>query len=211
LAAYYLPNAEKVHKVSIIPRGLAIQDYTRPDGDHHLLTKDQLLSRIQVLLAGSVAEEMVFGGGSTSAKNDLERATEIARSMIMDYGLSKLGRVAYRENYGVYFTGNEEYGCNRTHSEQTAREIDEEIRSIINSSMETVRQLLERHQRALAVLAERLMEREVISAAELKEAAEADLLDNAAAKDQTKESGPLPFIPDSSSSYPHEASLPCNR
>ena len=71
----------------------------RSEGDHYLLTQVQLLSRIQVLLAGIVAEEMIFDYGSTSSKNDLERATEIARSMVMDYGLSRLGQIAYRESH----------------------------------------------------------------------------------------------------------------
>jgi cell division protease FtsH len=209
LVAFYLPNTDQVHKVSIIPRGLAIQDNLRPDGDHHLLTQDQLVSRIQVLLAGSVAEEMIFGCGSTSSKNDLERATEIARSMIMDYGLSRLGRIAYRDNYSSFSMGDDDFACNHSHSEQTAREIDEEIRSIINVSMEKVRQVLEDHKGVLATLAERLIEKEVIGAAELKEVTESERPNPANIQDP-KEAVARPFVPDSTLPFPHDAPLSCD-
>ncbi len=103
LVAYSLPNTDPVHKVSII-RGIAALGYTmqRPEGDRFLMTKTELESRIQVLLAGTVTEEMVFDDISTGA-NDLERATDIARSMVMDYGMSGLGRVNYRESAGPAF------------------------------------------------------------------------------------------------------------
>lgn len=210
LAAYYLPNAERVHKVSIIPRALAVQDGARSDGDHHLLTKNQLLSRIQVLLAGSVAEEFVFGYGSTSAKNDLERATEIARSMVMDYGLSSLGRIAYRENHMSFAGGEEDYGGSRTHSEETAREIDQEIRAIINLSMERVRQVLERHKDALESLAERLIEKEVVGAAELREVAESDSTHSGDAS-EPKDAPICPLVQDATSPYPQDVPLSCDQ
>ena len=100
LVAASLPNTDPVHKVSIIPRGLAALGYTmhRPEGDRYLVTQSELESRIQCLLAGTVAEEMIFGDVSTGAENDLERATDIARSMVMDFGMSRLGRVTYRES-----------------------------------------------------------------------------------------------------------------
>ena len=97
LVAYSLPNTDPVHKVSIIPRGLAALGYTmqRPEGDRYLMTQGELESRIQVLLAGTLAEEMIFDDVSTGAQNDLERATDIARSMVMEFGMSRLGRVNY--------------------------------------------------------------------------------------------------------------------
>jgi len=176
LAAFFLPHADPINKVSIIPRGLAAMDFAsqRPEGDHYLLTEAELLSRIEVLLAGSVAEEMIFDGGSTGTQNDLERATEIARSMVMDYGLSRLGLIAYRENRRMNYLGGGDMSGSRGHSEQTAREIDEEIRYIINQSLEKVRQLLESHRHALVALAERLIEKEVINTAELKDLVEAN-------------------------------------
>ena len=123
LVAYSLPGADPVHKVSIIPRGLAALGYTmqRPEGDRYLLTQGELENRIQVLLAGQVAEEMVFGEISTGAQNDLERATEIARSMVMDFGMSRLGQISYREGSRSFLTAGGDDRL-RQHSDVTARE-----------------------------------------------------------------------------------------
>jgi cell division protease FtsH len=175
LVAYSLPNTDPVHKVSIIPRGLAALGYTmqRPEGDRYLITQSELESRIQVLLAGTVAEEMVFDDLSTGAQNDLERATDLARSMVMDFGMSRLGRITYRENrHSPFLAGSDDFPRERAHSEQTAREIDEEIRHIINRMLEKVRHVLQSRRPALSALAERLIEREVIDTAELKELVE---------------------------------------
>jgi cell division protease FtsH len=171
LVAYSLPNTDPVHKVSIIPRGLAALGYTlqRPEGDRFLMTQSELESRIQVLLAGTMAEEMIFTDVSTGAQNDLERATEIARSMVMEYGMSRLGRVNYRETNRSPFlaiSGVEERV--RTHSEQTAREIDEEVRRIIDEAIEKVKHILDVRRGALEALTKRLMEVESIDASELK-------------------------------------------
>jgi len=175
LVAYSLPNTDPVHKVSIIPRGLAALGYTlqRPEGDRYLMTQTELESRIQVLLAGTVAEEMIFDDVSTGAQNDLERATEIARSMVMDFGMSRLGRVNYRERSQTDFLGGPpEIARERHHSEQTAREIDQEIRRIVDDSLKKVRHVLETRRDALEALAKRLIGKEVIDTAELKEIVE---------------------------------------
>jgi cell division protease FtsH len=177
LVAYSLPNTDPVHKVSIIPRGLAALGYTmqRPEGDRYLLTQSELESRIQVLLAGTAAEEMIYNDISTGAQNDLERSTEIARSMVMDYGMSPLGRITYRESHrSPFLMGADELGRDRSHSEQTAREIDEEIRTIINQSLEKVRHILESRRKALVAMAERLIDKEVIDTLELKELVESN-------------------------------------
>ena len=173
LVAYSLPNTDPVHKVSIIPRGLAALGYTlqRPEGDRYLLTQGELESRIQVLLAGTCAEELVFDDVSTGAQNDLERASAIARSMVMDYGMSKLGRVNYREsNRSPFLTGGgNEFARERGFSEHICREIDEEVKRIVDDSIEKVRDILESRRASLELLAQRLMEREVIDASELKQ------------------------------------------
>ena len=173
LVAYCLPNTDPVHKVSIIPRGLAALGYTvqRPEGDRYLITKSELESRIQVFLAGTVAEELIFDDVSTGAQNDLERATEIARSMVMDYGMSRLGRVNYRESRRSLFlaSADERMPGERSHSEHTAREIDQEIRHIIDTSLEKVRHVLEGRRSVLIALAETLIEKEVMDTEELKE------------------------------------------
>ncbi|HWA97610.1 MAG TPA: ATP-dependent zinc metalloprotease FtsH [Pirellulales bacterium] len=170
LAAYSLPNTDPVHKVSIIPRGLGALGYVmqRPEGDRYLMTQAELESRIQVLLAGTIAEEMTFADVSTGAQNDLERASEIARSMVMEYGMSRLGRVNYRESARSPFLAGGEAPRERSHSEQTAREIDQEITSIVNTALDRVRQILETRRPALEALAQRLIEREVIDSEELQ-------------------------------------------
>jgi cell division protease FtsH len=176
LVAYCLPNTDPVHKVSVIPRGLAALGYMlqRPEGDRYLLTQAELESRIQVLLAGTMAEELTFADVSTGASNDLERATEIARSMVMEYGMSRLGRVNYRENSrSPFLTGSYE-PREHFHSEQTAREIDEEVKRIVSESLEKVRHILEVRRAALEALAKRLIEKEVIDAVELKEIIDAN-------------------------------------
>ena len=122
LVAYSLPNTDPVHKVSIIPRGLAALGYTmqRPEDDRYLMTQSELEARIQVLLAGTITEEMVFDDVSTGAQNDLERATEIARAMVMDYGMSRLGRVNYRESSRSPFLAGAGADMTRPHDVQRA-------------------------------------------------------------------------------------------
>jgi cell division protease FtsH len=176
LVAYSLPNTDPVHKVSIIPRGLAALGYMlqRPEGDRYLLTQAELESRIQVLLAGTVAEELIFEDVSTGASNDLERATEIARSMVMEYGMSRMGRLNFRESSRSPFLSGNWEPRERYHSEQTAREIDQEVKRILDESLEKVRQILAARRGALVALAQRLIEKEVIDAAELKEIIDAN-------------------------------------
>jgi cell division protease FtsH len=177
LVAYSLPNTDPVHKVSIIPRGLAALGYTmqRPEGDRYLLTQGELESRIQVLLAGTCAEELIFEDVSTGAQNDLERANSIARSMVMDYGMSRLGRVNYRESSrSPFLATGADFQREHSHSEQTAREIDEEVKRIIDESMEKVRHILESRVSSLNALSARLIEKEVIDSDELKSIIEAN-------------------------------------
>jgi cell division protease FtsH len=200
LVAYSLPNTDPVHKVSIIPRGLAALGYTmqRPEGDRYLMTQSELESRIKVLLAGTIAEEITFADLSTGAQNDLERATDVARSMVMDFGMSRLGRVTYRENRNSRFlAGADDMPRERSHSEQTAREIDEEIKHIIDQSLAKTRQILEQRRPALVALAEHLIEKETVDTEELRSVIEA--------------SSPSPMIvpgTESASRRPSEAAEP---
>ena len=171
LVAYSLPNTDPVHKVSIIPRGLAALGYTmqRPDKDRYLMTQSELESNIQILLAGTLTEEMIYQDISTGAQNDLERATDIARSMVMEYGMSELGRVNYKESRGsAFLAGSMADEISRPYSERTARKIDAAVRRIIDEAIERVREILEIRKDALIALTERLMEVESVDAKELE-------------------------------------------
>jgi len=171
LVAYSIPNTDPVHKVSIIPRGVAALGYTmqRPEDDRYLVTQPELEAQMQVLLAGTLTEEIVFQDISTGASNDLERATNIARAMVMQYGMSRLGRVNFREGNRSAFLatgGGESFG--RDYSEQTAREIDQEVKRLIDQSASHARSILTERRAALEALAKRLMEVEVVDGEDLK-------------------------------------------
>jgi cell division protease FtsH len=170
LVACSLPNTDPVHKVSIIPRGLAALGYTlqRPAGDRYLMTQTELEAQMQVLLAGTLAEEIVFKDISTGAQNDLERASAIARSMVMEFGMSRLGRVNYRESgRSPFLNGGGGEAIGRVHSEQTAREIDEEVKRIIDDSMQRTRKILVERRQALESVTNKLIEIEVMDSEEL--------------------------------------------
>ena len=164
LMAWSLPNTDPVHKISIIPRGIGALGYMmqRPEHDRFMWTKDQLQSQIQVALGGTVAEEIVYDGDiGNGATSDLERATEIARSMVMDYGMSPLGRVKYRENSRNQFLGGD-FGGAQMHSEHTAREIDQEVKRIIDENLERVRHVLSERREMLEAIGAELIKRETI-------------------------------------------------
>jgi cell division protease FtsH len=171
LVAYSLPNTDPVHKVSIIPRGLGALGYMmqRPEKDRFMMTRGQLESDIQVCLAGTIAEEIVFEDVANGATSDLERSTESARAMVMDYGMSRLGRIKFREGgRGMFLTGSEG-PATRYYSEQTAREIDQEVKRIIDEQLDRTRGILESRRPALDAIASTLLELEVIDGAKLRE------------------------------------------
>jgi cell division protease FtsH len=172
IVAERVPTADPVHKISIIPRGVAALGYTQqlPTEDRYLLTKQELMDRVAVLLGGRVAEEIVFNEISTGAGNDLERVTELARSMVMEYGMSReLGPVNFagpRRNQ--FLQGGEGGGAQRSYSEDTARSIDLEIRGLIDGTYERVRRILTQDRDVLEELAQRLLEVEVVDEADLR-------------------------------------------
>jgi cell division protease FtsH len=166
-----LPNTDPVHKVSIIPRGLGALGYMqqRPEHDRYMMTRSQLESSIQVALAGTLAEEIVFNDVGTGASNDLERATEIARSMVMDYGMSRLGRMNFRDsNRNPFLYSGAELARVQHHSEETAREIDQEVKRILDEALEKTRRILEARRAALEAISQQLIKQEVIDSTELK-------------------------------------------
>jgi cell division protease FtsH len=173
IVAERVPTADPVHKISIIPRGVAALGYTQqlPTEDRYLLSKQELMDRIAVLLGGRVAEEIVFNEISTGAGNDLERVTELARSMVTEYGMSReLGPVNLAGPRRTQFL-NADGGApsQRNYSEETAREIDREIKGLIDGTYERVRRLLTQDRDVLEVLARRLLEKEVVDEGELRE------------------------------------------
>ncbi|MCD0458939.1 ATP-dependent zinc metalloprotease FtsH [Roseiconus lacunae] len=170
LVAAALPNTDPVHKVSIIPRGFAALGYTmqRPESERYLMTKLELESRMKVLLAGTLAEEMVMQDISTGAQNDLERCTEIARSMVMDYGMSRLGRINYRRSTGsAFLAGGGGNGHSTSYGEDTAKMIDKEVARIVEEALGQTRDILAQRREVLEAITQRLLEVEAIDNTEL--------------------------------------------
>jgi cell division protease FtsH len=172
LVACSLPNTYPVHKISIIPRGVGALGYvlSRPDEDRYLITQSELESKIKVALGGTIAEEIVFREISNGATSDLEQVSRIARSMVKEYGMSRLGRVHLQERGGAQFLpGAPGADGERHYSEETAREVDAEVRRIVAEATEAVRLLLLARRGALEDIAQRLMEKEVMDGSELRQ------------------------------------------
>jgi len=168
LVAASVPGADKVHRISIIPRGIGALGYTLqlPTEDRYLLTRSELLDRLAVLLGGRAAEELVFGEISTGAQNDLEKATEIARAMVMDYGMSeRLGPQTFRRREHLFL--DIPFRQRELLSEDTARAIDEEISRILREAHTRARKILEERREKLANIAKLLLEKEVLEGEEL--------------------------------------------
>ena len=168
LVACAVEHSDPVHKVSIIPRGLA-GGYVlqRPEMDRMLMTRGELEARIKVALGGTIAEEIVLAEISTGATSDLNTANRLATQMVREYGMSRLGRIYLSGPASAFLpTGD---GDTRGHSEQTAREVDLEVRAIIQGCLEEVRTILDKGRTALDAVAHRLIEKEVLDDLELLE------------------------------------------
>jgi cell division protease FtsH len=164
LLAELVPGADPVSKISIIPRGIAALGYTTqlPTEDRYLMTRSELLARIDVLLGGRVAEEIVFGDVSTGAQNDLQRATEIARTMVTQFGMSeKLGLASLEGPRRATFLMVPTQSP-KEYSEETARLIDAEVKQILSEAHTKARDILSAHRTALEELAKLLLEKEVV-------------------------------------------------
>jgi cell division protease FtsH len=169
LVALALPGSDPVHKISIIPRGVAALGYTlqRPTEDRFLMTREELENKMAVLLGGRAAEDVIFGHLSTGAANDLSKVTEIARSMVMRYGMVKaLGHVAY-ENEPTGFLNNNI--TQKQFSETTAREIDVAVREIVDKAYAKALGILKRERAALERWSQKLLDKETLLEAELEE------------------------------------------
>ena len=165
-----LPHADPVHKISILPRGMAL-GYTLqlPTEDRHLISKSESLDKIAVMLGGRAAEEIIFGEITSGAENDLERATALAKKMVCEFGMSDLGlRTFGRKDKQVFLGRN--IAEMKDYSEETAERIDEEIGKIINSCHKNARELLNKHKLELEAIAKVLMEKETLENDSLEEA-----------------------------------------
>ena len=169
LVAMYIPGADPVHKVSIIPRGRAMGvTMYLPEEEKYNENKMGLNVKICTLLGGRVAEELIFESVTSGASNDLERATAIARKMVCEWGMSdKLGPLSYGEKEGEVFLGRD-YGHVKNYSEATAMAIDDEIRRIVEECYERTTEILSQHKDSLIIVSEALLERENMDGSEIK-------------------------------------------
>jgi cell division protease FtsH len=172
LVALSLPGTDRVHKVSIIPRGIGSLGYTiqRPTEDRYLMTREELENRMAVLLGGRAAETVVFGQLSTGASDDLAKVTDIARSMATRFGMvDKLGPVTFEEApHGFLGTPQPPFSQERKHSEETAREIDTAVREIVQGAFDKAVGILRAKRAILERTAQALLEKETLNEAELK-------------------------------------------
>ena len=163
-----LPYSDKVRKITIIPRGnTGGHVLMGPDDDRFLLTKNELIAEITGLLGGRTSEEIFFKDVTTGASNDIERATQIARAMVVEYGMSSLGPIQYERNTGSVFLGRDYTNAQRNFSSTVAEEIDKEIRKIIEDAHKQAYEILTRRKDDVILIAETLLKNETINEEEI--------------------------------------------
>jgi cell division protease FtsH len=170
LVGLKMPSADPVHKVSIIPRGMALGVTQQlPEGDRHSYTKEYIMSQIAILMGGRLAEEIYFGADNvtTGASNDIERATELARSMVCEYGMSELGPLTFGKKEEQIFLGRE-ISQHRDYSEDTAIKIDQEVKKIIALQYDKARKVIVENSEAMVRLSETLLERETLDGVQIR-------------------------------------------
>jgi cell division protease FtsH len=171
LVAKLTPGCDPVHKISLIPRGPAL-GYTLqlPAEDKYIISKQELLNKISVLLGGRIAEKLVFNDLTTGAQNDLSKATDIATKMVTEYGMSeKIGPLTLRKREEEIFLGRDYLSKEKLYSEYTAKLIDDEIKNIIETCSQNVEKLLSENIKKLDALANKLIEKEVLEGKEIDE------------------------------------------
>ena len=168
LVGLKVPNADPVHKVTIIPRGMALGVTQQlPEGDRHNYTKEYLLGQISILMGGRVAEETFLGNITTGASNDIEKATELARAMVCEYGMSELGPLTFGKKEEQIFLGRE-IAQHRDFSEETAIRIDSEVRKIVTEQYERATKIIHENRDTLVRLAEVLLEQESLDGVQIR-------------------------------------------
>ncbi len=191
LVAVLTEHSDPVHKVTIIPRGMALGlTQTLPEEDRHSYTREQMTAIIKYAMGGRAAEEVVFRHFSTGAANDLQRATRLARDMICNYGMSDvIGPVSYDDENGDVFLGRD-YMTRKNYSEKTAELIDEEVKRLLSRLYLEARGVLERERAALDRIADALLERETLETADLKKLVAGEVLPPLPAPTTTGGTGP---------------------
>jgi len=172
-----LPNADPVHRISIIPRGYKALGYTLqlPVEDKYLVTKNEILDKITALLGGRAAEEIVFGEITSGAANDIEKATEMARTMVCELGMSdRLGPLAWGKNEQEVFLGKEITRL-KNYSEEVASQIDEEVKRIVSECYERAKEILIKYRKQMEDIVEQLLEKETLEGEELRKILEEEL------------------------------------
>jgi cell division protease FtsH len=168
LIAALIPEADPIHKVTIIPRGMALGlTQQLPLDDRYTYTKEYLDAQLSVLMAGRVAESLLLNKMTTGAASDFEKATEIARKMVCQWGMSELGPLTFGERDDLIFLGRD-LAMNKNFSERTSERIDEQVKKIVNSSYGRARDLLEANRDKLVRIADLLLEKEVLTSEEIK-------------------------------------------
>jgi cell division protease FtsH len=170
LVGHALPNADPIHKVSIIPRGRALGwTLALPENDKYLVTRSELRDQLAMLLGGRTAEELIFHDPTTGAQNDIERASQIARSMVTEYGMSDLlGPQQLGHKNGEVFLGRD-IGHQPNYSDEVAARIDEEVRKLIDEAHGEALSILTENRKVLDKLAKALVERETLDTPEVME------------------------------------------
>ena len=168
LVAAVLPNADPLHKVTIIPRGMALGVTMQlPIDDKHSYNREYLKAEIAILMAGRIAEEKYMNQMTTGAGNDIERATDMARKMVCEWGMSELGPLSFGKKEEQIFLGRE-IAQHRDYSEETAIRIDEQVKKLVQGGYDTAAAILDKHSEALVKIAEALLEREILDGDEVK-------------------------------------------
>jgi len=168
LVGLKVPNADPVHKVTIIPRGMALGVTQQlPEGDRHNYSQEYLLGQIAILMGGRIAEDTFLGSITTGASNDIERATELARAMVCEYGMSEMGPLTFGKKEEQIFLGRE-IAQHRDFSEDTAIKIDEQVKKIVTAQYERAKAIIEENRDTMVRLAECLLERESLDGVEIR-------------------------------------------
>ena len=168
LVGLKVPNADPVHKVTIIPRGMALGVTQQlPEGDRYNYTKDYLLGQIAILMGGRIAEEEFLGSITTGASNDIERATELARAMVCEYGMSHLGPLTFGKKEEQIFLGRE-IAQHRDFSEDTAIKIDQEVKRIVSEQYDRAKNIITDNRDTMVRLSETLLERETLDSVQIR-------------------------------------------